>query len=341
MGTIHAKLTRAALLAALAAALALAFANREAFSQEALQAWLASAGWWAPIVFIAIYAAGTVLFLPGSVLTLAAGALFGILPGALYSLAGATLGAVLAFLVARHLAGEWVAQKTGGRLKQLIEGVEAEGWRFVAFVRLVPLFPFNVVNYALGLTRIPLAAYALTSAVCMLPGALAYAWLGHAGRAALAGDANAIRSGMLALAVAAALMFLPRLMRQFKAGLMITPEMLRTLQAEGSVTVVDVRDAKDFTGETGHVPGALNLPLGELPARIEELAPWRKDAVVLICRTQVRSGQAARLLAKHGFSGLRVVRGGILAWRELGYPTEGGTVPITPIAESALGHNHA
>ena len=330
------KRARLVLVVALVAGLALAFANRQQFSQEALQAWLASAGWWAPVLFIAIYAAGTVLFLPGSVLTLAAGALFGILPGALYSLVGATLGAVLAFLVARHLAGEWVAQKTGGRLKQLIEGVEAEGWRFVAFVRLVPLFPFNVVNYALGLTRIPLGAYALASAVCMLPGALAYAWLGHAGRAALAGDANAIRNGMLALAVAAALMFLPRLVRQFKAGLMITPEMLRALQAKGGVAVVDVRDARDFIGETGHVPGSLNLPLGELPARIDELASWRKDGIVLICRTQVRSGQAARLLAKHGFSGLRVVRGGILAWRELGYPTEGNTV-----TEGSLGLNNA
>ncbi len=335
------KPARVALILALVAGLALAFANRGQFSQEALQAWLASVGWWAPVLFVAIYAAGTVLFLPGSVLTLAAGALFGILPGALYSLAGATLGAVLAFLVARHLAGAWVAQKTGGRLKQLIEGVEAEGWRFVAFVRLVPLFPFNVVNYALGLTRIPLGAYALASAVCMLPGALAYAWLGHAGRAALAGDANAIRNGMLALAVAAALMFLPRLVRQFKAGLMITPEMLRSLQAEGGIAVIDVRDAKDFDGETGHVPGAINLPLGELPARVDELGSWRKDGIVLICRTQVRSGQAARLLAKHGFSGLRVVRGGILAWREQGYPTEGNATPATPIAENALGHNHA
>jgi uncharacterized membrane protein YdjX (TVP38/TMEM64 family)/rhodanese-related sulfurtransferase len=336
-----ASLARLALGIALVAGLALAFANREQFSQEALQAWLTSAGWWAPVLFIAIYAAGTVLFLPGSVLTLTAGALFGILPGALYSLAGATLGAVLAFLVARHLAGEWVARKAGGHLKQLIEGVEAEGWRFVAFVRLVPLFPFNVVNYALGLTRIPLGSYALASAVCMLPGALAYAWLGHAGRAALAGDANAIRNGLLALAVAAALMFLPRLVRQFKAGLMITPEMLRALQAEGGIAVIDVREAKDFIGETGHVPGAVNLPLGELPARVDELASWRKDGIVLICRTQVRSGQAARLLAKHGFSGLRVVRGGILAWRELGYPTAGATTPATPIAENALGHHHA
>ncbi|MDP2825215.1 MAG: VTT domain-containing protein [Sulfuritalea sp.] len=312
---------RAALVLALATGLILAFANRELFSEQALHGWLAAAGWWTPLAFVALYAVGTVLFLPGSVLTLAAGALFGVPAGALYSLAGATLGAAMAFLVAHHVAGDWVTRKAGGWLKQLIEGVEAEGWRFVAFVRLVPLFPFNVVNYALGLTRIPLTSYTLTSALCMLPGALAYAWLGHAGRAALGGDQNAIRNGMLALALAAALMFLPRLVRRYKAGLMITPEILQTLLAEGKVAVVDVRDAGDFHGETGHVPSARNIPLPELPTRIAELEPWRKDGVVLICRTQVRSGQAARLLAGQGFGGLRIVNGGMLAWRQLDFPT--------------------
>lgn len=324
----RAELARTALAIALAADLTFAFANRDAFSQEALQQWLTDAGAWAPLAFVAIYAAATVLFLPGSVLTLAAGALFGIVGGALYALAGATLGAVLAFLIARHVAGDWVAKKAGGWLKQLIEGVEAEGWRFVAFVRLVPLFPFNVVNYALGLTRIPLGAYALASAVCMLPGAFAYAWLGQAGRAALTGDAGAVKNGLLALALAAALMFLPRLIRQFKAGLLITPEMAKALSDEGRTPVVDVREAKDFDGETGHVPGALNIPLGELPARVAELERWRGEGVVLICRTQVRSGQAARLLARQGFANLRVVNGGILAWRERGFPTAWNTETV-------------
>jgi len=321
------KPARLALGIALATGLALAFANRAAFSQETVQQWLAAAGGWAPLIFVALYAAATVLLLPGSVLTLAAGALFGVVGGALYSLAGATLGAVLAFLVARHIAGDWVAKKSGGWLKQLIEGVEAEGWRFVALVRLVPLFPFNLVNYALGLTRIPLGAYAAASAVCMLPGAFAYAWLGEAGRAALAGDAGAVRNGLLALAAAAALMFLPRLVRQFKAGLLITPEMAKALCDGGGITVVDVREAKDFEGETGHVPGALNIPLGELPARVGELAHRREDGLVLICRTQVRSGQAARLLARQGFANLRVVNGGMLAWRERGFPTVWNTEP--------------
>jgi uncharacterized membrane protein YdjX (TVP38/TMEM64 family) len=314
-----AKAWRVALVLVLLAGLGFALANRQLFSPAALQEWLAAAGDWAPVVFVALYALGTVLFLPGSVLTLAAGALFGVFAGAFYSLIGATLGATLAFLIARHLAGDWVARRAGGWLKQLIEGVEGEGWRFVAFVRLVPLFPFNAVNYALGLTRIPLLAYALTSALCMLPGALAYAWLGQAGRAALGGEQDAIRNGMLALAVAAALMFLPRLVRRYKAGLMITPPMLRELLASRQVTVVDLRDAADFA--SAHVSGALNIPLPELPARLAELETWRDDGLVLICRTQVRSGQAARLLARQGFGGLRIVRGGMVAWSQLDYPT--------------------
>ena len=208
--------TRVALALVLAAGLAFGIANREALNADALHRWVAEAGVWAPLAFIALYAAATVLFLPGSVLTLAAGALFGALPGALYSLTGATLGATLAFLVARYLAADWVARKSGGRLKQLIDGVQAEGWRFVAFLRLVPLFPFNLVNYALGLTRIPLSAYVAASFICMFPGALAYAWLGHAGREALTGEDGAIRNALLALALLALVFFLPRLVRRFR-----------------------------------------------------------------------------------------------------------------------------
>ena len=79
------------------------------------------------------------------------------------NLAGATLGATFAFLIARYIAGDWVARKAGGLLKRLVDGVEAEGWRFVAFVRLVPLFPFNLSTMSLGLTRIPLHQYVLAT----------------------------------------------------------------------------------------------------------------------------------------------------------------------------------
>ena len=169
---------------------------RDTLDARAVEAWVAETGVVAPLLFILIYALGTVLFLPGSVLTLAGGALFGPLWGTLYNLAGATLGASLAFLVARYLAGDWVEQRASGRLRRLKQGVEQEGWRFVAFVRLVPLFPFNLLNYALGLTRIRLLDYALASFIFMAPGALAYTYLGYVGREAVGGGEDLIRKSV-------------------------------------------------------------------------------------------------------------------------------------------------
>jgi uncharacterized membrane protein YdjX (TVP38/TMEM64 family) len=92
-----------------------------------------------------------------------------------------------------------------------MRGIEEEGWHFIAFVRLVPLFPFNLMNYAFGLTRIRLGEYVLASFVCMAPGALAYTYLGYAGREAASGQAGAIRKALLALGLLAAVAFLPRL----------------------------------------------------------------------------------------------------------------------------------
>jgi uncharacterized membrane protein YdjX (TVP38/TMEM64 family) len=168
------------------------------------------------LVFMLLYAVGTVFFFPGSVLTLAGGALFGPVLGTFLNLTSATIGAALAFLVARYLASEWVEEKTGGRLKQLKDGVEKEGWRFVAFVRLVPLFPFNLLNYALGLTRIRFTHYLLATYVCMLPGALAYTYLGYAGREAVAGGEGLIQKALLALALLAVVAFVPRVIGHFR-----------------------------------------------------------------------------------------------------------------------------
>lgn len=211
-------LPRVVLGLAVAVAIAVALAYRERVDAAAFEAWLAGFGVLAPLAYLALYTVGTIAFLPAVLFALAGGALFGPVWGALLNLAGATLGASLAFLVARYIAGDWVARRTRGRLRRLVEGVEAEGWRFVAFVRLVPLFPFNLTNYALGLTRIGFPAYVVTSFVAMAPGAIAYTWLGHAGREALAGDASAIRYGLLALGLFAAIAFLPRLARRLRRG---------------------------------------------------------------------------------------------------------------------------
>ena len=214
---------RGLILLVLLAGIVAAFLLRERLSVEALTEVVGQLGWLAPLAFIAGYAIATVFFLPGILFTLAGGVLFGPLYGTLYNLTGATLGATLAFLLARFLAYDWVAQRTGKRLRQLVEGVEEEGWRFVAFVRLVPLFPFNLLNYALGLTRIPLMQYVLTSFIFMAPGGAAYTYLGYAGRELAAGGEDVIRKILLAIAVVASVAFLSRIVMKIRRNKQGTP----------------------------------------------------------------------------------------------------------------------
>jgi len=102
-----------------------------------------------------------------------------------------------------------------GVVFSLIAGVEAEGWRFVALTRLVPLFPFNLLNYALGLTRIRFWHYVLATLICMAPGAAAYTWLGYAGREAATGSNSALNYGLSGLALLALVAFLPGLLRHY------------------------------------------------------------------------------------------------------------------------------
>jgi uncharacterized membrane protein YdjX (TVP38/TMEM64 family) len=206
---------------ALMVGLVLAAACSGRFDVAGMQASVEAAGAAGPLLFIAVYAAATVLFLPGAVLTLAGGALFGPLWGTLWNLSGATLGAALAFLIARYLSADWVGRRAGPRLRRLNDGVAEEGWRFIAFVRLVPLFPFNLLNYVLGLTRIRFATYVTASAVYMLPGALAYTWLGHAGRQAVGGDEGMVHNGLIALALVSAIAFLPRWLRKLRGRPML------------------------------------------------------------------------------------------------------------------------
>jgi len=293
--------------------------NIDRFETESLTLWLESFGMAGPAVFVLIYAAATVLFLPGTLLTLAGGALFGPLWGTLLNIIGATLGATLAFLISRHLAADLVARKAAGRLRQLIDGVEQEGWRFVAFTRLVPLFPFNLLNYALGLTRIPLLQYILASAIFMLPGAFAYTWLGYAGREAAVGSEGLIQKVIIALALLAAVAFLPRFITRLRQKPWLEIDELRNRVAVQQGLVLDVRTEKEYTGEQGHIEGARNIPLESLGVRLDELGEDRQQAIAIVCRTDRRSASAADLLMRQGFTDARVVRGGMTAWLERGW----------------------
>ena len=148
-------------------------------NEEALRVLLDKAGAWAPFFFLLFYALAPVLFLPGLPITLAAGLLFGPVWGVVYAIVGATIGATLSFLLARYFLQDWVKAKlVGTRFASLYETSAAQGWKLVAFTRLVPLFPFNLLNYAFGITAISLPVYIIVSFFCMLPACIAYVIFG-------------------------------------------------------------------------------------------------------------------------------------------------------------------
>jgi rhodanese-related sulfurtransferase len=177
--------------------------------------------------------------------------------------------------------------------------VGAKGWRFVAFARLVPLIPFNLFNYALGITRIPVVACMLASLVCMAPGGLAYNWL-------------------------AAVAFVPRLLRRLKTEQNVrwidVGELAPRLDGAKAIAVIDVRGPDEFTGPLGHIPKGRNAPLAELPRRIEVLGSPTETPVVLVCRTDKCSASAAALHEEAGFRDVVVLRGGMVRWNETGLP---------------------
>jgi uncharacterized membrane protein YdjX (TVP38/TMEM64 family)/rhodanese-related sulfurtransferase len=292
------------------------------------------------LAFMIFYALATVLFLPGSILTLAGGSLFGPVLGTFVNLTGATLGATLAFLLSRYLASDWVERKTGGRLKQLKDGVEGEGWRFVAFVRLVPLFPFNLLNYALGLTRIRLLHYLIATYVCMLPGAIAYTYLGYAGREAAAGGEDLVHKALLALALLAVAAFLPRLIGSFRQGSTLSIAQLHErLNGGDGLLLLDVRNSEDYTGELGHIAGSRNIALEALESRLAELSLYRDKPVALVCTTDRRSHKAARILAKQGFGDVHVVTGGMTQWNKAVLPVQIPTDKLTGASHENSDHS--
>lgn len=147
----------------------------EYLEQERLRSWVEGYGAWGPVIYILVYCAAPVLMVPGLPITVIGGVLFGPFWGSVYVMTGATVGACVAFLVARYMGREWVAaliKET--RMAALDAQVKQHGWKICAVTRLIPLFPFNLLNYAFGLTDIKFSHYAIASFFFMIPGAVAY-----------------------------------------------------------------------------------------------------------------------------------------------------------------------
>src|SRR5436309_2727572 len=164
---------------AVAVVLAVRYFHVQDWLKEALD-WIGKLGPWGPVIFVGIYVVATVFFIPGSVLTLGAGAVFGVVLGSVCVSIAATLGATAAFLVGRYLARDAIARKIekNEKFAAIDRAVADEGWKIVFLTRLSPVFPFTLLNYAFGLTRVRLSHYVLASWIGMMPGTVMYVYLG-------------------------------------------------------------------------------------------------------------------------------------------------------------------
>lgn len=175
--------------------------------QQALD-WVADQGMMAPVLFVIIYVVSAVAFVPGSILTLSAGVLFGVVKGTVLVSAASTTAAAISLVLARFALRGWVERKIAGRpaFRSIDEAVGREGWKIFLLLRLSPVFPFTLLNYSLGLTRIGFWPAVLSSWIGMLPGTILYVYIGSIARLA-AEDPDATRTtffviGLLATLVA-------------------------------------------------------------------------------------------------------------------------------------------
>ncbi|MEG3908337.1 TVP38/TMEM64 family protein [Microcoleus sp. w2-18bC1] len=174
-------------------------ATRSAYVQDVLRTLLMrieDLGWWGPVAFVATYNLATVLFVPGSLLTLGGGAIFGLWWGSVYVFAASILGAVFAFAIGRYLCRDRVVKymESHPKFKALDRAVSQQGLKIVFLTRLCPLFPFNLLNYALGITQVSLKDYVLGS-FGMIPGTIMYVYSGSlVGEVAAIGTATVYES---------------------------------------------------------------------------------------------------------------------------------------------------
>jgi uncharacterized membrane protein YdjX (TVP38/TMEM64 family) len=142
--------------------------------------WVPTLGVWAPLIFILMYVLAATFFIPASALTLGAGAIFGVIQGSILVSIASTGAAVLSFLIGRYAARSWISKKVerNQKFKAIDEAVAAEGWKIVGLTRLSPIFPFALLNYGYGITKVSLRDYALASWIGMMPGTVMYVYLG-------------------------------------------------------------------------------------------------------------------------------------------------------------------
>lgn len=185
--------------------------------------------WWGPVCFILIYAVGCVVALPGLILTLCGGAIFGVAWGTLYNILAANIGATLAFITARYFGRDFVSQFMKGKIASLDEGVAKNGFRFMLTLRLIPIVPFNGLNLGAGLSKIGYRDYVFGTFLGMIPGAFIYTYFADA---LLGGVTGSGKSALINLVIASSLLilisFVPLLYKRFKKSEVVKDGVLKT-----------------------------------------------------------------------------------------------------------------
>ncbi len=159
--------------------------------------------WWSPLIFVPLYSFSVAFGMPGTIPTLAGGAIFGVARGMLFNTIAANLGALLAFLLARYLGRDFVARVLRGKAAALDQKIGKHGFGTILYLRLIPLVPFNALNFAAGISRVSLRDYVLGSLIGMLPGTLVYTYFADA---LIRGTGEARREAFLHFLAAAALL---------------------------------------------------------------------------------------------------------------------------------------
>lgn len=184
--------------------------------EDRLRQLVAASGAWAPLVYLAIWTIAPPLMIPATALVVIGGILFGPVWGEIYVVLGATAGAVVSFLIARYLARDWVAGKlVGTRLLAVDQLVAQKGWKIVALSRLVPIFPYFLVNYAFGLTKVSLGVFVLATFIGIIPLTMAYVYLSSNFVELLLGKIG-VNDILLIIAVAGFIMILPVVIKKKK-----------------------------------------------------------------------------------------------------------------------------
>lgn len=182
------------------------------FAKHDFRNWLNGHPVLAPVLYMVVYVVGVLAFMPGSVMTLVGGAVFGFLWGFVYTSVASTVAAGGAFLIARYFASDWVERRAGKRMEKLQVGIEQEGWKFIVITRMIPFFPYNLLNYMFGLTRIHYWTYLVLTWACMIPGTVAYVYAGHAVGVTFSNETPAVLNQYILLSSAVGVVLLVSLL---------------------------------------------------------------------------------------------------------------------------------